>query len=397
MAPTMRSRRRADWLALVVAAAVGLTGCSAAEPLVTDSPTPSPSTSQPTPRPTPTPTPPPPVPEPDSEATLQVSPIDFNGNTLVIAQFGTPEAGAEVTLQRESDEEWQDLATGAQDDDGRAEFLVPSGDGDYRAISVGEDAWVTPAGAADDQWTKVLSTEFKGDSLPKPWNYADTGSYRTGGRQCSAAYPSNVRLKDGNLVLSVTEETKASRKAAADKAGCKRSRYFRNATVSTGTGGFRIRTGTVAARIKFGPEQGMHGSVFLLSGTLATEIDVIESYGYGSGVASVAHRKGKKYPEGADSSYVATELVKDRDWWDDYHVFSAEWDKDEVVYRIDGVETRRLKPPSLDDNFILYLSLLASDWEQRRFKDPVRNAEGVTLTELPARMYVDWVRAWEPE
>lgn len=401
MGSVVERGRRAGLALLSVIAAVGLTACAATEPTV-DTPStqpaspasPSPSGS-PSASPSPSPSPSPVVPVKDPDAKLRVSPIDFDGNTLVVAQFAAREAGATVTLQRKSGKKWTELATAEQDAKGRAEFLVPAGDGDYRAISVGEDAWVTPAAAADDQWTKVLSSEFNGTSLPKPWDFADTGSYRTGGRQCSAAYPSNVKLAEGNLVLSLTEEKKAANKTAAKKAGCKHDRYFRNATVSTGKAGVTMRTGTVAARIKFPEQQGMHGSVFLLSPDLVSEIDIIEAYGFGAGITNVVHRGGKRYPADANDTYVHAEVVSDREWWDDYHVFSVEWTTKEVVFRVDGVETRRIKPSSLKDDYFVYLSLLASDWEQRRFENPVRNAEGVTPSELPARMYVDWVRAWE--
>ncbi len=413
MTPAVSRGRRTGSAVLTVVAALGLAACSATPALVETpsvtpaSPTPPTSTSTPSatssPSLTPTVTPtqsasPTPRPDPvaDPDATLEVSPIDFSGNTLIVARFSDPEKGAQVILQQKSGKKWQDVATGGQDGKGRAEFLVPGGAGAYRAISLGAEALATPAGDAKSQWRRVLSTDFDGSKLPKPWSHADTGSYLTGGRQCSASYPSNVKLKDGKLVLSVTEETKASRKKAADRAGCKHDRYLRNATVYTGAAGFTMRTGTVAARIKFPPGQGQHGSVFLMSPSMTTEIDIVESYGYGSGLTNVVHRQGKRYPATAEEAYVHAGVVKDRSWWDEYHVFSVEWDAKDVTFRIDGVVTRRLSRPNLKDEFMLYLSMLASDWEQRRFEDPVRNAEGVTLPKLPATMYVDWVRGWEP-
>ena len=40
--------------------------------------------------------------------------------------------------------------------------------------------------------------------------------------------------------------------------------------------------------------------------------------------------------------------------------------------------------------------MLSSDWEQKRFKNPVDNAEGVTPTTLPQTMSVDWIKVWTP-
>lgn len=340
----------------------------------------------------------------DPGATLAVAPVDYDGRAAVSARFSDKSAHRPASLQRNEDGGWVEVATGELDEKGAVDFLPPFSKGAvYRAVagdfdSAGKvvEAVASAAVSADDRWRNVLSSGFDGDSLEAPWVYSITGSYKAGGRQCSAPYPSNVAFKDGNVVLSVTKETIAARIQRAKAAGCKAGQYYRNGLVST-EGKFTMRTGTVAARVKFPLGQGMHGSVFILSPTLASEIDMIESYGYGKGLTSVAHLNGRQYPSSeSGEAFVNGEAVKDRAWWDEYHVYSAEWTRREVIFRIDGVETSRLRKGDFEDGYSIYVSMLSSDWELGRMKNPTRNADGVEPTTLPQSMSVDWVKAWKP-
>lgn len=329
----------------------------------------------------------------DGGAKLAISPVDYDGKMVVTAQFSEPAAGSQVKLQRREGTGWADVGTAKQDADGAAELTAPTAEGEYRAVAgEGADAVATLTSSAAQQWQQALSSDFTEADLPAPWKYSISGSYAAGGRQCSAPYPSNVKLGNGKAVLSMTKETEPDYIAAAKAAGCKKGEYYRNGMLTT-EGQFSIRQGSLAARVKLGKEQGMHGSVFLLSSKMQ-EIDMIESYGYGWGLTSVIHVDGKRKPVKNSDTYVLNKQVKDRAWWDQYHVFSAEWDRDDVVFRVDGVETRRLHDASLDEEYFVFVSLLSSDWELKRLNDPLTNAEGVRPTKLPGSMSVDWVKAW---
>lgn len=339
----------------------------------------------------------------DKKARLVVSPVEYGDVRVVAATFSKAVAGRPAVLQRKASAGWQDAATGEQDDDGRVNFQVNDGrDADvYRAVALeitGDDAQpatATPTGSAKKQWNNVLSSGFTGSDLDSSlWAQRGTGSYTTGGRQCSAPYPSNVEVDDGQLRLTLSKEKSAKNIAAAKAAGCKESHVLRNAMIGSEQR-FSIRQGILAARVKFPEGQGMHGSVWLQSYQKA-EIDMIESYGYGRGTTSVIHVKGKRYPTANSAVYVNTEAVKDRDWWSKFHVFSVQWDAKQVIFSVDGTETRRItRNIPLADYFVV-ISLLSSDWEQKRFTKPVRKAEGVTPTKLPQTMTVDWVKAWTP-
>ena len=326
---------------------------------------------------------------------LEVDPVDYDGSTVVHARFGKSAAGRPVSLQRRAGDLWQEVGTGRADDAGRVELLAPSAD-TYRAVVTGAtdaDAVATPSVSAGDQWRLKLDDDFDGDSLKgTDWDKRNEANYTAGGRACSAAYFSNVDVKGGSVRLKMSEETKAANRRKARAAGCTKGEFYRNAMIST-EGRYTIRSGIMAARVKFPVGQGLHASVWLQSYD-RSEIDMIESYGYGKGVTSVMHLDGKQYPKG-DKAWVASSRTADRAWWDDFHVVSVEWDSDGVTVRLDGSVVQRIKTAPARTDYFLVISLLSSDWELTRLRKPSGDAPGLKPEPLPAVMEVDWVRTWQ--
>lgn len=305
---------------------------------------------------------------------------------------------------------------------------------------------------AGSQWAQSFNDDFTtldGTS----WATRSDG-VSAGSRQCSMPRPENVTVAGGALALTMRKATgalkdqivqsaktaqqaekdaaiktaqtavdkaKAQQAAAKTKAakkkadaalkkansalkkakamkivGCPKGAYT-NAMVGT-SGEVSVKQGIVAARIKFPKGQGMHGSAWLQSPT-GQEIDFIESFGYGKGIASVIHvpEKGslKKYPSKAADGYVLKSDVKKSSWWSKYHVFSVEFDATRVVFRIDGKVTRTINKTLAAQDYVLVLSLLSSDWELPLLTKPGKGAKGVKKTSLPSTMLVDWVSYWE--
>lgn len=257
----------------------------------------------------------------------------------------------------------------------------------------GEKAAETATPTDDGKWKLVLNTDFSGDKLDAKWRGRIIGNYGAKGRNCAAPYDSNSTLSDGVVNLAVSQETEAANVAKAKAAGCKKDSVFRNAMIST-ENTFTMKSGKVAARIKFPRAQGMHGGVWLQSAQMA-EIDVIESYGYGRGLTSVVHIDGERTPKAGKDTYVLQNEVKDPAWWGNYHEYSVEWNDQAVIFRVDGKETKRLKKSMPAVNYFLVLSNLNSDWEQFRLTKPTGAAD-VQPAQLPATMSVDWVKAWVP-
>lgn len=401
-----RTRTFGWWLVVGVIGAL-FTGCSATQPPPSPSPpatsaAPTPSaTTSPTPTPTPTPTPSAVAPlgevDLDPKARLAIVPVNYDGVRVVTATFGKAAKGRQVSLQHETEEGWQELANGVVGDDAAVEFKVPFASDTYRAVvaaAADEPAVATPSAASKDQWRAGLSDDFDGGSLKgTDWGPRNEGSYLAGGRACSAPWIDNVEFADSAVRLKVTEETKASRQRAARRAGCTKGEYYRNAMISTESR-YTLRSGYLAARVKFPFGQGMHGSVWLQS-YHRSEVDMVESYGFGRGMTSVIHLDGKQLP-GSEDAWIRFEPLADPAWWDDYHVYSAEWGKDGIVVRIDGEVVQRIDKAPANVDYFVVISLLGSDWELKRLRAPYQGVPGVEVEPqpLPGVMEVDWVKTW---
>ncbi|MFT4216313.1 MAG: family 16 glycosylhydrolase [Micropruina sp.] len=188
---------------------------------------------------------------------------------------------------------------------------------------------------------------------------------------------------------------------AALTPGCPNG-VFHNAMVSTQGSGETVRAGTVVARVKFSQGQGAHLGIWLQAGN-RQEIDVIEAYGYGRGITNVLHRLSgstlRKDPAVAKDAYVAVKTVKSKSWWSKWHTVAATFDTGTITFFLDGVKTRQLRGMAAAD-YHLTMSVLSSDWETYRIKQPdVRPGAGVarstvTRQSLPS-LSVDWIRVWK--
>ncbi len=401
----LRHRALAGVLAIGLGASL-LVGCAVTPP-VPPSVSPSVTTTSASPSaPSQTPTPSAPLGKvaTDPLATMEVSPVSYDGTSVVVAQFGDVIEGRPVSLQSKTDSGWTEVATGTLDDQGRVEFLPRTAETSYRAVALDYDAdglalaaAATPAASAKNQWRLVHSDGFDGSSLKAPWAIRFPGLYYAS-RWCSAVSPGQVRLVDGKLrlgVAKVSAATAAKARANAAKAtkvsvakACPHGVYA-NGMVST-EGRYAITYGTVAVRMKFPYQRGMHAGAWLQTADGSDiEIDFIESFGYQSkwGIQNMLHPKGSSgnrldvghYPDNVPG-------LKDRDWWDQYHTVSVEWSRTGYVFRIDGVETFRTSKALSKKPHFLVLSLLSSDYETDRLKPD----------QLPAHLDVDWIKVWQP-
>jgi hypothetical protein len=394
----------------------------------------------------------------DKKATLILLPATYGKKKVATAKFGTGYKGRVVSLQYKDGSKWKQAASATMDAKGRATFTVGflKNGKTYRAVAdtyrirnakTGATKSVkpvrTPTVEAGSQWKRVLRDGFSGTKLKKRWEHGQVGQFY-GSRLCSAVDPSRTRVADGKLVASIRQlnsrkaadkkvikrvtkaakaqqekRRKAAIKAAKKLTGKKRKEalaeakamkvdgcphgVFYNARVDT-KNTFHMTEGMVAARVKFPKAQGMHGSVWLQTTRgyserpIGTEIDLIESFGYGKGVTNIIHvddkRKGALNQYGG---YVIKEQTKDPKWWDRYHTYSVEWTRSEYVFRIDGVETQRIRRKGVKgDQHFLAISMLASDWETKYIKSPSGKLPGIKKADLSkAKMYVEWVEAWE--
>ena len=390
----------------------------------------------------------------DKKARLTFLPANYGGTYIAVATFGTGYKNRAVSLQSKSGGKWKHVAASKMDAKGKATFTLKKVSNiSYRAVAdthkIKKKTYApvkTTAVKGNSQWERVIRDDFSGTALTSRWGTGQEGIF-AGSRLCSAADASATKVSNGKLVASVrkldskkpaekdtiTSVTAAARtaqqerkdaalsaagtltgstkKAALEKAnamtvkGCPDGVFY-NARIDTQKT-FHMSEGMLAARVKFPKDQGMHGSVWLqtmrnnsIDRPAGTEIDLIEAFGYGKGVTNIIHvdEKGKGQLK-QFGGYVLKDKVTDPTWWDKYHVYSVEWTHSEFVFRIDGVETQRIRKKAVkDDEYFLVISLLTSDWETPLLTKPKtsKKTPGVKKANLSkATMYVDWIEGWE--
>ncbi len=388
----------------------------------------------------------------DKKSTLTVLPANYDGKYVTVAVFGAPQKNRAVSLQYKNGKKWKQVASAKMDAKGRATFtVVKPGTKTYRAVAdthtIGKKKYAAVSTAttkAGAQWKSTLKDSFSGSKVKATWATRGVDIY-SGSRLCSAPDSKLVTVKDGKAVLSIrkldpkkdkakiasvvkaAKKEQQARKDAALKAakrlkGTAKTKALAAAKAMKtpgcphgvfGTGiidtrdSFQQSEGMLAAKVKFPKAQGMHGSVWLqtmrnnsLARPAGAEIDMIESFGYGKGVTNYIHvdTKGKGKLD-RFGNYIVANKTKDPKWWDKYHVYSVEWTRSEFVFRVDGLETNRIKKNAVKgDQYYLLLSLLSSDWEMPLLTKPTtsKKTPGVKKANLPkSKMYVDWIEVWE--
>ncbi len=387
----------------------------------------------------------------DKKSTLTFSPVNYGGKHVTVASFSTGYKGRFVTLQYKDGKKWKVAASGTMDAKGRVTFVTTSvKNTTYRAVAdthLAKKKTIKPSASITikpgSQWTSTFKDDFSGTKLNKAWT--TPGAFYTGSRLCSAPDPKMTKVKDGKLVASVrkldskvasekktikavikaakTEQQK--RKDAALKAtkklkgaekktavaaaqamqvnGCPHGVYS-NAYLDTRES-FHQAEGIIATKAKFPKQQAIHGSIWLQStrpsnaSPMGAEIDMIESFGYGKGITNLVHTDGGGTGKiNTTGGYVLKNETQNPKWWDKYHVYSVEWTRSEFVFRIDGVETNRIKKNAVKgDQYTVMVTLLSSDWELPLLKKPVtsKKTPGVKKPDLTkAKMYVDWIEVW---
>lgn len=323
----------------------------------------------------------------DAAGALVVMPVDYGVNGVVEATFDQPVPEQSAVLQRKDGSGWTNVADGAQDKDGKVAFSVPfDAKASYRAVSPASGkAVATDTASANGQWKTTLQDGFDGTTLNKKlWSGHNDALY-FGPRMCASTYPDMRSVKDGNLVMVTDVATPKRTATARAKAECKYG-VFDGAVVSTEKS-YEFQYGVVAARIKFSPDPGQHGALWVQSyQPNGGEIDILESFGYKRGVQNKTHRVQADGSIVSEGGYIPNNTPKtDRAWWDEYHVVSVEWTKDEYVFRLDGVETMRTNKGISQAKSFLMISWGSSDWELPRMK----------TSNLPSTMSVDWVKVWQ--
>ena len=238
-------------------------------------------------------------------------------------------------------------------------------------------------------WRLVWEDEFKGSELnlknwtrqilPKPYNeewqqYFD--------------HKENSFVKDGYLVLKAIHHSKKH----ADK-------QYTSARLHTGRK-HSWKYGKIAARIQLPYGKGIWPAFWMLGSDIdeiggktpwprCGEIDILELYGSRDDAVVEAnihyHDDGHKMM-GAESFKLAEGIFADN-----FHVFEIEWDKEKIVWLVDGKKYHQTEISSksraeFQDDFYILLNIAVGGEHAGRPDE---------TTPFPALMYVDWVRVYQ--
>jgi hypothetical protein len=323
------------------------------------------------------------------------------GRTQALATFADTRTGQSVVLQRDSGSGWETVARGKQHRSGSTIFTLPDTRSLYRAVALsraGAAVAVTEA-VRGRAFRTIFRDEFSGRRIDfSKWSDQTTlaPAYM---RMCSRLSPHARTVSGGVLQMGVAlDRERTGQTCQWSLNGRSGSHpYMWNTQLYTG-GKFDFTYGYAAVRMKMHLDKGMHASFWMQPANWytpgqpaqGTEIDVVEYFGRtkkDSTIASflhwydadnVHHKIGGKFP------YANTLRKRARTWSEAYHVFSAEWTRVAIVFRVDGREYHRETVIVSQAPEYLLLSMLTSDYE----------LEKLTARTMRQRAKVDWVRVW---
>jgi beta-glucanase (GH16 family) len=334
----------------------------------------------------------------------------MTAKSAVSAVFRPIRAGRKVVLQRKKGTSWVSVTTRTQNGRGIAEFTAPYKINGrivtYRAVAVrsGSLGKIATSAVATNRWgnadfTEQFSGTFTGNDLPSRWDHRIQDYGEAGYRTCASSRAAATRVANGTARLSVKKGPKPGMATYCTNPEDGRQYEWRiNGNIGT-QGNFAYKYGYAAARIKFQPRAGQHGSFWLQPNTIVAssgsptqtgaEIDAIEWFGNrtqdGTELSNMVHYYPSDGVTKKVGSYISNPARFGTDWASKYHVFSVEWTPSAYIFRIDGKQTKRITQGISGQQEYLLLSPLSSDFELK-----FAGRDAVTQT-----MYVDWVRVWD--
>jgi beta-glucanase (GH16 family) len=234
----------------------------------------------------------------------------------------------------------------------------------------------------------VWHDEFDGPTLDaRKWNIQVDGE--GGGNQELQYYtarPQNVRVENGELVITSRKERYT---------GPDGTREYTSGRINT-DGKFARTYGRYEARMKLPRGQGMWPAFWLLGQDrkqhewpACGEIDIMENIGKEPGtVHGSIHGPGYSGADGLNGPYAAS--------LDGYHVYALDWDKEQIIFYMDGVPYCRRTRASIPKGapwpfdhpfFIILNNAVGGSWP----------GSPDDTTEFPQELRVDYVRVWSAD
>lgn len=339
----------------------------------------------------------PPVAQPGRE------PADPVRGAALVAHVDPASPGTDVVVERAvRGGGWREVGRAVQDGGGVATLGVRPGR--YRVSTEADGRTWSSRPVRARRWRPDFEDTFSGSRLDTAvWNDQEREHETTlAPRSCALVDPGARSVGGGVLHLGVAlDPDRAGSPCDYDWNGSVgRSPYLLTTQVAT-ENTYHVQYGTIAARIKPQRADGMHSAFWMLprdsrfvtdDPAQGAEIDVMEFWGdtgrraetigsfvtwHGPGWSSLSH--GGKFPAARRS------LGPDREWWQEFHVFSVEWTPEEYVFRVDGREHYRESRAVTHVPGYLVLSMLAADYE----------LADLDTADLDDTAEVDWVQVWK--
>ena len=339
----------------------------------------------------------PPVAQPGRE------PADPVRGAALVAHVAPASAGSEVVFERAvRGGGWRVVGRDVQDADGTATLAVRRGV--YRVSTEAGGVTWTSRRVQARRWVPDFEDTFPGSRLDRTvWNDQDREQEADLAPRTCALVDAGARSVGGGVLhLGVAPDpARAGQPCDWDWKGLSgRSSFLLTTQVAT-EHTYLTQYGIAAARIKPQRADGMHSAFWMLpqdsrfyndDPARGAEIDVMEFWGdtgrgaetigsfvtwHGPGWSSLS--LGGKFPSARRA------LGPDREWWQEFHVFSVEWTPEEYVFRVDGREHYRESRAVSHVPGYLILSMLAADYE----------LDDLGAGDLDDTAEVDWVQVYE--
>lgn len=221
-------------------------------------------------------------------------------------------------------------------------FLLPLALASFSAFSQPHQQ---PVGVSNDM-VLVWSDEFNytGAPDPKKWNFEE-GFVRN--EELQWYQPQNAYVSDGMLRITAKKEKVKNPNYVKKSTEWQQSRKNAECTSASMTtkGKFDFRYGRVEMRAKVPFQPGAWPAFWTLGTTMpwasCGEIDIMECYYENkvpSVVANVIHGNDQKY-KGVRNGVVVPVTkfqAKDPNWENQFHVWTMDWDENQIVIKIDG-------------------------------------------------------------
>lgn len=257
---------------------------------------------------------------------------------------------------------------------------------------------------ADYRWKLVWSDEFNGANIdPANWGFdLARGPNNDGFGSWSLEYftdrPENAFISNGYLVIRALNDRMEGQYISSAQVTTKDKRSF--------------LYGRIESRMKLPRGYGMWPG-FCMFGTNIDivgwpecgEIDVMEMRGgdYGDSnrtvMGTLHFRNGSKaesYPDKWTYETKSFILPGNEDFSADFHVFGIVWDREKIVFTVDGVPyytnwTRSYTKTEFRLPFYLYFNIKIGG---EYYGHAIRSLQDVTAS-LPQTMMIDWVRYYQ--